>query len=1111
MTRTCRLTPVLASLVFLAVTVQPTMGQQRVAPSETAWRILDPAPGFAVAADGRQGTPVLVRFDLLAGAARDGGIIELPLTNGVTVRAQVAWQGTDPSQIFLAGPLVDGQEGEVSITAVGDTLVARIVVGGRLFMIRRAPDSPMHVVSEIDQQTFPEEMAPRAPPVRPPPVPGAQLDPPGATDALGDTNQFVDLLVVYSPAARAYMGSTASIVAELTGAVNNANLALANANVVHRFRLANSIEIAYTEAPAGQSSDLDRLTDRADGFLDSVHALRDASGADAVTLLVRSPALCGVGWLMTPWHINSGFASYAFNVVDISCANANLAMAHEIGHNMGLVHDRANSGTSQPAFPYGYGYRVDGVGRDVMAYACPSGSCSRRTIFSTPRRNFPLTTTPAGTATEDNARALDGTSLVVANFRQSVGCTYTLSATTFTIGLAGGIGTVGVTTATGCTWTAVSNTSTFLTVTAGASGSGNGLVTYAVTANSSGLRTGTMTIAGQTFTLSQGPTMTTDRTTVSFGAIKAGGVLSGVTSSSQVVRLTFTGASPTWIASADPASPWLRITGGAGTGNGQFTVGVANHESLPATGTVTGQVIVYSGGAANSPRVIAIRLALFASSLTSASPFGAFDTPAGAASVAGSIATTGWALDDVEVVRVEIWRDRAPGETTPVYGGAGPGHGKIYIADPVFVTGARPDIEALYGTLPLANRGGWGYLLLTYGLYNQGNGPFTLYAFAYDREGRSATLGSKTITVSNSTATKPFGSIDTPAYGQTMTTSFWNFGWALTPTATPTCTITNGNVYMSIDSGPLTPVSYGDTRPDIAAAFPGFSNGAGAGGAYHINLATLATGTHQIGWYVVDNCNRAEGIGSRFFNVLQGSAALPEASAVVTAPRPATNVVGDSAAPIDVRRGLDTTVVTPNPAGTRVVAIAQSERVEVQLPPSAEPYAGYQVVSGERRDLPLGSSLDAAQGLFYWQPAAGFLGAQDLEFVSASGVPIRVRAVVGTSVQAVIDTPQPGTVSSSFMIAGWALDEAATTGTGIDTVHVWAYPTAGGDPIFLGVADYGDARADIGVAFGAQFERAAYGLSVDGLAPGTYDVVVYPHSAVTGDFHGAQVVRVTVP
>jgi hypothetical protein len=195
----------------------------------------------------------------------------------------------------------------------------------------------------------------------------------------------------------------------------------------------------------------------------------------------------------------------------------------------------------------------------------------------------------------------------------------------------------------------------------------------------------------------------------------------------------------------------------------------------------------------------------------------------------------------------------------------------VFIATALFVPGARPDVEAAYGTAPFAFRAGWGYLLLTWGLWNQGNGQFTLYAFAFDKDGHASTLGTKSITARNNTATKPFGGIDTPSYGQTVTGSFWNFGWALTPNANTadqrTCTITDGNVWVAIDSGPLTPVTYGGARTDIASAFPGFSNGSAAGGAYFLDISALVNGTHAIGWLAVDSCGRAEGVGSRFFTV----------------------------------------------------------------------------------------------------------------------------------------------------------------------------------------------------------------------------------------------------
>jgi YVTN family beta-propeller protein len=468
------------------------------------------------------------------------------------------------------------------------------------------------------------------------------------------------------------------------------------------------------------------------------------------------------------------------------------------------------------------------------------------------------------------------------------------------------------------------------------------------------------------------------------------------------------------------------------------------------------------------------------------SPFGSFDAPAqGASNLSGSISVTGWALDDGGVDRVDIWRDLVPGETTPPFTGGGLGQGKVFIASAPFVSGARPDIEAAYPTWPNANRSGWGYLLLTYGLWNQGNGTYTLHAFAYDHDGNGTVLGSKSITVNNATATRPFGSIDTPGLGQTLSGGVWNFGWALTPNATPSCTIPPNGVRVSIDSGPLVPVSYGDMRADIAAAFPGYTNTNGAGGAYYLDTTTLTNGVHTIGWYVEDSCGRAEGIGSRFFSVQNGSTTTMSADRISSA---RARVVSDR----------------------MVVRIRPGERAEVQLPAAVgTTYTGSQIVNGSRRALPIGSSIDPASNTFYWQPVAGFLGAHDLEFVSSLGDVVFVRAIVGTSVQAAIDTPR-SSVSSSFTVAGWAIDEGATSGTGIDTVHVWAYPATGGNPIFLGVADYGAPRADIAALFGDQFSGAAYTLAAGGLTPGLYDVVVYPHSAVAADFHGAQVVRVTV-
>src|SRR5205085_6153904 len=105
----------------------------------------------------------------------------------------------------------------------------------------------------------------------------------------------------------------------------------------------------------------------------------------------------------------------------------------------------------------------------------------------------------------------------------------------------------------------------------------------------------------------------------------------------------------------------------------------------------------------------------------------------------------------MDIDRVELWRGVAPGETKPPFGSTSsdPRNGKIFISNATFVDGARPDVEAQFGSYPRSYRAGWGYLMLTWGLWNQGNGPFTLHAFAFDKEGNIANIGTKNINVNN--------------------------------------------------------------------------------------------------------------------------------------------------------------------------------------------------------------------------------------------------------------------------------------------------------------------------------------------------------------------------
>ncbi|HEX4567718.1 MAG TPA: hypothetical protein VH138_13865, partial [Vicinamibacterales bacterium] len=110
-----------------------------------------------------------------------------------------------------------------------------------------------------------------------------------------------------------------------------------------------------------------------------------------------------------------------------------------------------------------------------------------------------------------------------------------------------------------------------------------------------------------------------------------------------------------------------------------------------------------------------------------------------------------------------------------------------------------------------------------------------------------------------------------------------------------------------------------------------------------------------------------------------------------------------------------------------------------------------------------------------------------------------------------IDVPSDGAaVRQPFVVAGWALDRAATVDNGVDVMHVWAIPASGGSAIFVGWTPVTGARPDVGAVFGALHNTSGFGLVVRALPPGVYTLVVYAHSTLVPGFPLAQTRRVTI-
>jgi uncharacterized repeat protein (TIGR03803 family) len=164
-------------------------------------------------------------------------------------------------------------------------------------------------------------------------------------------------------------------------------------------------------------------------------------------------------------------------------------------------------------------------------------------------------------------------------------CSYELGSTNAEYGAKGGPGTVSVITSNGCTWTATNNES-FITIISGGSGSGNGTVHYSVAVNAStnGL-TGTMKIAGETFTVTQAGAGAPEECTYTLNATNATLTAKGGKKTVSV-KVKGTDCSPWTAVSNNPFITIISGSNGTASGKVEYTV-PGNTNTTALTGTMT--------------------------------------------------------------------------------------------------------------------------------------------------------------------------------------------------------------------------------------------------------------------------------------------------------------------------------------------------------------------------------------------------------------------------------------------------------------------------------------------------------------------------------------------
>ena len=289
----------------------------------------------------------------------------------------ITWTGKISGRRYSFAALVI-ESGEVT---------GAVQLGSRYFRIDPVGGG-LHRVTEIDRSRLPHNENDYVVPENlPPPSPDERsiVEPRAKT--------VVTVLGAYTQKAK---NQSANVVNEIKLALQMANTAYANTGIKIRLKLVGTMKTgAYNEGADTFNQWLKVLND-VSGFnnpatLSSVRTKRNQLDADLVALIVRkSSTLCGLAWIIV--SPSAATSDYGFSEHALDCLAGGIVFPHELGHNMGLHHDRLTYRTetdpdrpNPPKSKYNFGFINNNAGViDIMAYlnSCAALPCIQVQWFS---------------------------------------------------------------------------------------------------------------------------------------------------------------------------------------------------------------------------------------------------------------------------------------------------------------------------------------------------------------------------------------------------------------------------------------------------------------------------------------------------------------------------------------------------------------------------------------------------------------------------------------------------------------------------------------------------------------------------------------------------------